>query len=158
MPRAAVALLAAAGLGAGAWLPAAAEELVDIRLYPAPEYTRLVIESKAPLDYRLGLAQNPPRLYLHFRTADGDRLLEALDAIDLSHAPYIESVRAARNDGEHLRIVFELREAIEKSLFSLAPYDIYQARTVLDITPAKDIGGKSAATSRCSAASASTSR
>lgn len=142
MSRAAVVLLGGL-LSAAAVVPvhrAHGEDLIDIRLYPAPEYTRLVIESKEQLDYRLGLALEPPRLYLHFRTEDSDALLKRLDAAELAHAPYIEAVRAARNDDEHLRIVFELSEQIEKSLFHLEPYDIYEHRTVLDITPAKDVG------------------
>lgn len=141
MPRAAVVLLGGL-LSAAAAVPvhrAHGDDLIDIRLYPAPEYTRLVIESKEELDYRLGLALDPPRLYLHFRTDDSDALLKRLDAVELAHAPYIETVRAARNDDEHLRIVFELSEQFEKSLFNLAPYDIYEHRTVLDITPAKDV-------------------
>lgn len=126
---------AAAALLAAAALPAGAGDLSAIRLYPAAEYTRLVVEADVLPGYRLAILEGPDRLVLDVSASDSDELLDAVRNRDLSGAPYLRDIRAARFDGDRLRVVFDLSGEVTYSLFSLDPVQSYGSRVVLDISP-----------------------
>ena len=137
MPGTAVKLACSAYCLTINWLcvAGAAADVLDFRLYPAVEYTRLVYESRQEPIYRLSIVENPDRLVLDLFTANGDVLLDRVRNRELSSAPYLSSIRAARFDDERLRIVFDLSSEVKYSLFALEPIDKYGHRVVLDVSP-----------------------
>ena len=119
--------------------PAVAKDILAIRLYPASEYTRLVVEADALPGYRLSILSDPNRLVLDVSAKDGDELLDIVLNRDLSEAGYLHGIRASRFDKERLRVVFDLSTEVSYSLFSLDPVEKYGERIVLDISPKGDI-------------------
>ena len=123
------------GVVAGGLVPAVAADLDDIRLYPAVEYTRLVVEAAELPGYRLSVLSDPARLVFDVTTDDSDELLDAVRNRDLSSSPYLKSIRAARFSEDKVRIVFDLQMEVKYSLFTLKAVSRYGDRVVLDISP-----------------------
>ncbi len=129
-----IAGLAASLITAGAAF--AAETLVtSTRVWPAPDYTRVTIESQQPIRHKLFSLDNPDRLVLDLEdVALGATLTEIAGKIS-AEDPYIKGVRAARFKPGTVRLVFDLKTGVKPEAFTLAPVGEYGHRLVLDIYP-----------------------
>ena len=132
-------ILAFLALPATLAAPVFAKDILDIRLYPASEYTRLVVEADALPGYRLSILSDPQRLVLDVSAKDGDHLLDVVKNRDLSEAGYLNGIRASRFNENQLRVVFDLSTEVSYSLFYVDPVEKYGDRIVLDISPKVDI-------------------
>ena len=101
--------------------PAFGASIVAVRVWPAADYTRVTIESDAPLAQRHFLAENPGRLVIDI---DGLELSPALrDLVGKVRAddPFIAGVRAGQNQPRVVRLVIDLKQPTAPQLFTLAP-------------------------------------
>src|SRR5690349_1367888 len=76
-------------------LPAAAQ-VTSTRMWPSRDYTRLTIESKAPVKYEVLSVSNPDRIVLDLET-DITPPLSELDGKVVADDPYVKGLRVARN-------------------------------------------------------------
>ena len=117
----------------------AAVSISAVRVWPAPEYTRITIESAKPIEYSLFTTKNPDRLVVDLDDIDRSGQLDGLPARIGPRDPYIAQVRVGRNRPGIVRLVFELRAEINPQAFSLKPIGEYAHRLVLDIYPAHPV-------------------
>ena len=114
---------------------AQARAVQSARLWPAREYTRVTIESSAPIVHQLLAVKNPERLVLDLEavdiTAELQQLAEKVSAAD----PYIQGIRLAVNRPGVTRLVLDLKAEVKPQLFSLPPVAEYGNRLVLDLYP-----------------------
>jgi N-acetylmuramoyl-L-alanine amidase len=113
----------------------AAARIASARLWPAQEYTRVIIEGPAPIPHQLITLKDPHRVVLDL---DGVLLspeLEQLPALVQATDPYIAGIRVARNSPEILRIVLDLKTETRPQLFALPPVASFGHRVVLDLYP-----------------------
>ena len=108
--------------------------VVAVRIWPAPDYSRVTIESDGALK-------------VHTVTSDATRLAVDLEGIDLvtglrelvgqlrSSDPNIAAIRVAQGSGSLVRLTIDLKQAIRPQVFSLQPVAAYQHRLVLDLYP-----------------------
>ncbi|HVF65991.1 MAG TPA: N-acetylmuramoyl-L-alanine amidase [Casimicrobiaceae bacterium] len=121
----------------GLWLPPVqASALVSsTRVWPAQEYTRVILESAQPIAHQLVLLRNPDRLVLDLEgvelTTQLARLATQVDASD----PYIAAVRFGRPVFATLRIVLDLRAEVHPQVFALPPIADFGHRLVVDLYP-----------------------
>ena len=105
------------------------------RLWPAQEYTRLILESPSPIAHQLLAMKNPDRLVLDLDdvelTGDLTQLAQYVQPGD----PYILSIRVAQYRANVLRVVLDLKTEVDAQLFSLKPFAEYGHRIVLDLYP-----------------------
>src|SRR6266496_1958064 len=85
----------AAGL-ACLFLASAEAQVLSSRIWPARDYTRLTLESKAELKYQIFAVKDPERLVLDLETEMTPALAE-LDGKVTTEDPYIKGLRVARN-------------------------------------------------------------
>jgi N-acetylmuramoyl-L-alanine amidase len=120
-----------------AWASIAA--IRSARVWPAQEYTRVILESATPLVHRMLVLKDPPRLVLDLD--DADMPAATIDA--LSHAdprdPYLAGIRIGRQAGNGLRIVMDLKADVDPQIFALAPVAEYGWRLVVDIYPSTPV-------------------
>jgi len=112
-------------------LPPAASglEVRDVRLWRAPDHTRIVFDLSGPVEHELGRLNNPRRIYVDL----ADTGLEAgLDRLSLTDTP-ITRVRSGIRKGDDLRVVFELGAPVEPHLFMLEANEQRGDRLVLDL-------------------------
>lgn len=104
-------------------------------MWPAPEYTRLTIESAQALRHQLLSLGNPPRLVLDIEGADLQSLQrEIVDKVG-PNDPYVAQLRVGQFNPTTVRLVIDLKEAIRPQSFTLQPIAAYGHRLVLDLYP-----------------------
>lgn len=107
----------------------------SVRVWPAPEYTRLTLESASPIQYSLSTVKNPDRVVLDLErvalTTELEKLRTQIDTAD----PYIQAVRIGRYKPGVLRLVLDLKTTAMPQAFVLKPVGEYGHRLVLDIYP-----------------------
>ena len=123
-----VLLLGAAQIARGA-------TIVAVRLWPAPEYTRLTLESDGLLTSKL--VQEPGRIALDIAGLSLDPTLRELVAKVKADDPYIAGIRVSQPAGGGVRLLVELKQPTLPQVFNLPPVAAYQHRLVLDFYPPK---------------------
>jgi N-acetylmuramoyl-L-alanine amidase len=118
-------------------LPAfAADVLVtSTRVWPAPDYTRVTIESQQPVKHALLSLDNPDRLVLDLEDVALSAVLNELAGKINSDDPYIKGVRVGRFKPGVVRLVFDLKTRVKPEVFALKPVGEYGHRLVLDVYP-----------------------
>lgn len=118
-------------------LPAfAADVLVtSTRVWPAPDYTRVTIESQQPVKHALFSLDNPDRLVLDLEDVALSAVLNELAGKISADDPYIKGVRVGRFKPGVIRLVFDLKTRVKPEVFALKPVGEYGHRLVLDVYP-----------------------
>jgi N-acetylmuramoyl-L-alanine amidase len=120
-----------------AWATAA--RVAAARIWPAREYTRLVLEAPVVLEHQLIVLRDPHRIVLDIAAAELTPELQQLAARIQPDDPYIASIRFGRQPPDVLRLVIDLRAEVVPQLFELAPVAGFGYRLVLDLYPATPI-------------------
>ena len=106
-----------------------AAEVRDLRLWRAPDHTRLVLDMSAPAEHRLMELQNPRRLVVD--VIDTSLAAEYSD-LPLEGTP-IQRIRSGIRDGDDLRLVLDLGEAVRPRSFALKASERAADRLVIDL-------------------------
>lgn len=116
--------------------PARAVEVVAVRVWPAPNYTRVAIEHDTPrLLYATTRLTRPERLVVDIQNLRlGYGLRQILAGIQ-PNDPFIAQVRVGQFKPHIVRMVFDLKQAIRPQVFTLPPIAQYQHRLVIDLYP-----------------------
>jgi N-acetylmuramoyl-L-alanine amidase len=119
------------------WLPEAHASIVitSARVWPAEEYTRLTLESKQEVRYKLTPLKNPERLAIDLEGIGLHGALDGLAAKIGNDDPYIKGIRIGRFQPNIVRLVLDLKTEVKPQLFSLPPVAEYGYRLVLDVYP-----------------------
>jgi N-acetylmuramoyl-L-alanine amidase len=116
----------------------AANTITAARVWPAQDYTRIAMESTAPIRYQLLILKNPDRLVLDIEEVELTPVLKALADKIIADDPYIKQVRVGKFKLGVVRIAVDLKGEVKSNLFALAPAGDYKHRLVLDIYPLQD--------------------
>ena len=117
-------------------LSATAENIVSAtRVWPAPDYTRVTIESSLAISNDQMMLQNPERIVVDLK---GIKLNDALkqlstqvDGLD----PNIKKIRVGQFNPKVTRLVIDLKTSASVKIFSLKPFKEYKHRLVIDVYP-----------------------
>jgi N-acetylmuramoyl-L-alanine amidase len=109
--------------------------IVAVRLWPAPDYTRVTIESDARITSRQVVVQDPPRLAVDLEGIELNPALRELVAKVRADDPYIAGIRAGQFAPGVVRLVIDLKQQALPQVFTLPPVAAYQHRLVLDFFP-----------------------
>jgi len=113
----------------------AAEPLRAVRIWPAPEYTRVTLESSEPVQYHMSQIKDPERLILDLEGVDFASVQQAFAGKVSEGDPYIGNLRVGRFKPGVVRVVLDLKTEVKPQIFTLAPVGDYGHRLVLDIYP-----------------------
>jgi N-acetylmuramoyl-L-alanine amidase len=109
--------------------------IVAVRLWPAPDYTRLTIESDGLLTSRTVVS--PQRLALDIEGLTLDPMLRELVAKVQSNDPYIAGIKVLQHAANTVRLQVDLKQAVLPQVFNLSPVAAYKHRLVVDFFPPK---------------------
>jgi N-acetylmuramoyl-L-alanine amidase len=112
-----------------------AATLASARLWPAQEYTRLILEAPGPMAHQLLVMRNPERLVLDLEGVDLNPELAQLPQRVSANDPYVQAIRVGVFRPGVLRIVLDLKSEVNPQLFALIPVGDYGHRVVLDLYP-----------------------
>ncbi len=113
--------------------------IVSVRIWPAPDYTRVTIESDVPLVTRQTQVTQPPRLAVDIEGLDLSPQLRELVAKVRADDPNIAGIRVGQYLPGTVRLVIDLKQAALPQVFNLAPVESYKHRLVLDFYPARAV-------------------
>jgi N-acetylmuramoyl-L-alanine amidase len=101
----------------------------NVRIWAAPDNTRVVFDVSGPVEHKLELLSNPDRLVVDIKNA---KITQAIGR-PVSTDKYLNKVRSAERDKSDLRVVFDLKKNIEIRSFLLQPNRQYGHRLVIDL-------------------------
>jgi len=105
----------------------------SLRMWPAPDNTRLVFDVSGQVQYKLFILENPHRVVIDISNA---RLLRSLPNLKLDKSILSKVRTAPRKDGV-LRVVLDLKTRVKPKSFTLRPYQDYGNRLVVDLYDAE---------------------
>ena len=106
----------------------AVTQVKSMRLWRAPDNTRLVFDLSGPVQHSVFTLSAPDRLVIDINGAT----LGAPLTVSTSNTP-INSVRSAQRTPSDLRVVIDLKKAVTPKSFVLAPNAQYGNRLVVDL-------------------------
>jgi N-acetylmuramoyl-L-alanine amidase len=109
--------------------------ILAVRVWPAPDYSRVTIQSDGALRARHGFVANPPRLAVDIEGIELNAALRELVAKVRSDDPTIGGIRVGQYAPGVVRLVLDLKQAALPQVFSLPPVAAYQHRLVFDLYP-----------------------
>jgi len=107
-----------------------------VRVWPAPDSTRITFESPKPIEFRVFTLRDPDRLVLELDAVDISPGLSRLAASIPQSDPLIRQARVGRFKPGVLRVVFDLKAEVAPQAFALKPVGEFAHRIVLDLFPA----------------------
>ncbi len=116
-------------LGLLAASAAAAVEVHDVRLWRAPDHTRVVFDLTGPTEHKLIVLSNPSRIVLD---VEDTRLKTNLSGLKLADTP-IRQIRSGVREGDDLRVVLDMGASVDPRSFALKANEKAGDRLVLDL-------------------------
>ncbi len=113
--------------------------ILAVRVWPAPEYSRVTIESDGALVAKQFFVTTPPRLAVDIEGIDLSPALRELVAKVKPDDPNIAGIRVGQNAPGVVRLVVDLKQAALPQVFTLPPVAAYQHRLVFDLYPAAPV-------------------
>ena len=113
--------------------------IVTVRVWPAPEYSRVTIESDGALSTKHTFVASPPRLAVDIEGIALNPALKELVAKVRADDPNIAGIRVGQFTHDVVRLVVDLKRPIKPQVFTLAPVAAYQHRLVFDLYPAQEL-------------------
>jgi N-acetylmuramoyl-L-alanine amidase len=114
---------------AGQGLVVAAAEFQSVRLWAAPDHTRVVFDISGPVRYKHFSLENPDRLVIDVPAAQQADTIRSQTV----SGGLVKGVRTAMNKPGTLRVVLDLKESVRPNSFSMKPNDKYGHRLVFDL-------------------------
>ena len=110
-------------------LTVSAADVDAVRLWRAPDHTRLVLDLSEAAEFSTLSLENPERFVVDLSQT---RLTASLTALPLEGTP-LSGVRSGIRQGADLRLVFDLSASVRTSVFLLPPNDTTGHRVVIDL-------------------------
>ena len=107
--------------------------IITVRIWPAPEYSRVTIESDAALQTKQLFVPNPPRLAVDIEGITLNPALKELVAKVRADDPNIAGIRVGQFAPHVVRLVVDLKLPIRPQVFTLAPVAAYQHLSLIHI-------------------------
>ena len=105
------------------------------RVWPAPDYTRITIESNSKINNDQMMLQNPERIVIDLKEIQLNSALKQLTSQVKSNDPNIKKIRIGQFNKRVTRVVIDLKNSARVKIFSLSPIAPYQHRLVIDVYP-----------------------
>jgi N-acetylmuramoyl-L-alanine amidase len=109
--------------------------ILAVRVWPAPDYSRVTIESDGLLNTSQLFVANPPRLAVDIAGIELNPALRELVAKVRADDPNILGIRVGQFAPGVVRLVLDLKQDARPQVFNLLPVAVYRHRLVLDLYP-----------------------
>ncbi len=107
-----------------------AAKIENIRIWPAPDNTRLVFDTSAAVTFEKIVLTNPDRLVIDI---DRSLLSTSVAKLDFTNSP-VRSIRSSQRSDNKLRLVLDLSYKTSHKIFTLPPNASYGHRLVVDLS------------------------
>ena len=122
-------LLSALLVFAAASLQAAPARVENVRIWAAPDSTRVVLDVSKTVTYQLNMLDDPFRVVIDI----DDMEMSSELTQPVSADKYLQRIRSAQRDESNLRLVLDLKKFAMANSFQLEPNKRYGHRLVIDL-------------------------
>lgn len=122
----------------------AQNEINGVRMWPAPDNTRVVFDTSGKVEHSLFTLKNPDRIVIDIKNA---RLKTEIGRLDDSQG-ILKGIRTGKHAQSDLRVVLDLSEAAQPKSFVLRPNEEYGHRLVIDLSHSDKTTGQKRTISR----------
>jgi len=109
--------------------PAFAAKVTDVRVWSAPDHTRVVLDLTEPVQYESSSRENPPQLHLELKGASLPPSKKKLDVND----PFLAKVSIFDLKKNRVKLVFHTKKPMNANVFTLKPFQDKPHRLVVDL-------------------------
>jgi N-acetylmuramoyl-L-alanine amidase len=109
---------------------AAPVQVTNVRIWAAPDNTRVVLDMSGPAEHKVTMLTDPFRAVIDIQDA---RLKGSLSANPRSNDRYLQDIRTGIHD-DVLRVVLDLKKFATANTFLLPPNERYGNRLVIDLS------------------------
>jgi N-acetylmuramoyl-L-alanine amidase len=113
--------------------------ILTVRVWPAPDYSRVTIESDGLLKTSSLFVPSPPRLAVDIEGITLNPALKELVGKVKADDPNIAGIRVGQFAPNIVRLVIDLKHPARPQVFALEPIAAYQHRLVFDLYPEEEI-------------------
>ncbi len=113
--------------------------ILTVRVWPAPDYSRVTIESDGVLKTSSLFVPSPPRLAVDIEGITLNPALKELVGKVKADDPNIAGIRVGQFAPGIVRLVLDLKHPARPQVFALEPIAAYQHRLVFDLYPEEEI-------------------
>lgn len=106
-----------------------------VRVWTAPDYTRVTIESQKEIKYNIFSLANPNRLVVDLHDTPLGAQLKQLPSRIAHNDSFVSGARVGQYKAGITRVVFELAQQVSPQILTLKPIREYGHRLVVDIYP-----------------------
>ena len=106
------------------------EKITGVRVWQAPDNTRIVFDLSGPIEHRLFTLQNPNRVVIDMDATDKS---PSLDFLEIKNGGPVVNVRSAPQPNDVLRVVLDLNQKVQPKSFLLKPNEQYGTRLVIEL-------------------------
>jgi len=106
-----------------------AAEVEEVRLWRAPDYTRIVFDLDRQVQYSLFTLENPHRIVVDLSSST---VRASLTGFDFKNSP-VTGIRSAPRNGSDVRVVIDLSGEVNPSSFTLSANGELKNRLVIDL-------------------------
>jgi len=107
----------------------AAKNVKNVRVWPSPDSTRVVLDLTHSIEYSYFMLSNPERLVLDLKNTSINAELSNL----AQSSDILKNIRSSTKNKSDSRLVFDLTSKIEPIIFALKPTAPYGNRLVIDL-------------------------
>ena len=100
----------------------------NLRMWRAPDHTRLVFDLSGPVDHKLFTLKDPNRIVLDIGNVELKKPLPVFQF----NGPLLSGIRTGEKD-DGVRIVLDMKQGSNPRTYLLKPYDQYGYRLVVDL-------------------------
>ncbi len=104
-------------------------EINGVRMWPAPDNTRVVFDADSQVEHSLFTLKNPNRLVIDIKNTS---LKADLTGLDFSNT-ILRDIRTGKQGPNGLRVVLDLKQEVVPKSFVLRPNEQYGHRLVIDL-------------------------
>lgn len=101
----------------------------NLRLWNAPDNTRVVLDLSGSIQHRISTFTSPDRIAIDLKNAKLSRSIPH----DIENNPFIKRFRYGQYSKEVTRIVIDLKKPVRVKSFTLKPNKVYGYRLVIDL-------------------------
>ncbi len=101
----------------------------NLRVWNAPDHTRVVLDLSSGIDHRISTFSNPDRIAIDIKNV---RLSKGIPH-EIKNNPYIKRFRYGKYSKNITRVVLDLKKPVRVKSFTLKPNNVYGYRLVVDL-------------------------
>ena len=103
--------------------------ITDVRIWSAPDHTRIVVDLTEPIQYESFSQESPPQFHLELKGVSLQTLKKEMEVKD----PFLTKITLAELGKDKVKLVLHQKKSLNVHVFTLKPYQDKPHRLVIDL-------------------------